>query len=106
MARLTLRLHDELLSELLTVVAKHYGVAKNQLIEQLLERDLRAAAMVIEQDLLSTIELLHRYRASDQQTATIDLVVAGEGAERDPMQARRVTAGEDTFGILGAFVGA
>ena len=106
MTKLTLRLHDERLSELLGLVAKRYGISKNQLIEQLLERDLQAAAMVIEQDLSSTIEQLRRYRASDQQAAAIDLVAAGEADRPDPMQARRVTAGEDAFGILGAFAGA
>jgi hypothetical protein len=106
MTKLTLRLHDERLNELLGLVAKRYGVSKNQLIEQLLERDLRAAAMVIEQDLSTSIEQLRRYRASDQQAAAIDAVAAGEAAAVDPMQARRVAAGEDAFGVLDAFAGA
>jgi hypothetical protein len=106
MTKLTLRLHDERLSELLGLVAKRYGSSKNQLIEQLLERDLQAAAMVIEQDLSSTIEQLRRYRASDDQAAAIALVAAGEAVVPDPMRARRVTAGEDAFGVLDAFAGA
>ena len=106
MTKLTLRLHDERLNELLGLVAKRYGMSKNQLIEQLLERELQAAAMVIEQDLSTTIEQLRRYRAGDQQAAAIDLVAAGEAAAADPMQARRVTAGNDAFGVLDAFAGA
>jgi hypothetical protein len=105
MTKLTLRLHDERLSELLGLVAKRHGISKNQLIEQLLERDLEAAAMVIEHDLSTTIEQLRRYRAHDRQAAAIDLVAAGE-AEPDPMQARSVTAGTDAFGVLDAFTGA
>jgi predicted HicB family RNase H-like nuclease len=41
MPKLTVRLHDERTGELLGVVAKRYGVSKNQLIEQLLERSCR-----------------------------------------------------------------
>jgi hypothetical protein len=106
MTKLTLRLRDERTGELLGLVAKRYGVSKNQLIEQLLERDLQAAAMVIEQDLSTTIEQLRRYRAPAQQAAAIDAVARGEAEAQDPMQARRVTAGEDAFGILDAFAGA
>jgi hypothetical protein len=105
MTKLTLRLHDERTGELLSVVAKRYGVSKNQLIEQLLERDLQAAAMVIEHDLATTIEQLRRYRAPAHQAAAIDAVAGAEAGE-DPMQARRVTAGDDAFGILDAFAGA
>jgi hypothetical protein len=106
-SKLTLRLHDERTAELLAVVAKRYGMSKNELIEQLLERELRAAAMVIEQDLATTIEQLRRYRAAEDQRAAIELVARAEGSEPDPMHARRVTApGADAFGILDAFAGA
>jgi predicted HicB family RNase H-like nuclease len=105
MTKLTLRLHDERLSELLGLVAQRYGISKNQLIEQLLERELPAAAMVIEQDLSGTIEQLRRYRARDHQAAAIEAVAAGEALSPDPMQARRVTPGEDAYGVLDAFAG-
>jgi hypothetical protein len=106
MTKLTLRLRDERLGELLSLVAERFGVSKNQLIEQLLERDLQAAAMVIEQDLTSTVEQLRRYRAREHQAAAIEAVAVGEAVAPDPMQARRVVAGEDAFGVLGAFAGA
>jgi hypothetical protein len=106
MTKLTLRLHDERLGELLALVATRHGISKNQLIEQLLARDLQAAAMVIEHDLATTIEQLRRYRAGDQQAAAIDVVAAGEAITPDPMQARRVDAGRDAFGILDVFAGA
>ena len=107
MTKLTVRLHDERTGELLGLVAKRYGVSKNQLIEQLLERELQAAAMVIEQDLSTTIEQLRRYRAAEHQKAAIDAVAQAEGAQPDPMQARRVTVpGTDAFGILDTFAGA
>jgi hypothetical protein len=106
MTKLTLRLHDERLSDLLGLVAAHLGVSKNQLIEQLLERDLQATAMVIEHDLAGTIDQLRRFRAADQQARAIELVAAGEATAPDPMQARRVPGGRDAFGILDAFTGA
>jgi hypothetical protein len=104
MAKLTLRLRDDRTAELLTVVAKRYGLSKNELIEQLLERELQAAAMVIEQDLSSTIEQLRSYRAADDRAAAIEAVARAEGSEEDPMQARRAAApGEDAYGIMDAF---
>jgi hypothetical protein len=100
MPKLTLRLHDDRLGEMLALVAARYGISKNQLIEQLLERELPAAAMVIEQDLTTTIVQLRRYRAAEHQAAAIDLVAGGEAGD-DPMRARRA----DAFGILEAFAG-
>ena len=105
MAKLTLRLRDERTNELLGVIAQHYGISKNQLIEQLLERDLEAAAMVIEHELTRTVEQLRRYRASAHQRAAIELVAAAE-AEVDPTSARRAGAGRDAFGILDVLAGA
>ena len=107
MTKLTVRLHNERTSELLGVVAKRYGVSKNQLIEQLLERELQAAAMVIEQDLSTTIEQLRGYRAAEHQRSAIEAVAQAEGSQPDPMQARRVTVpGADALGILDTFAGA
>jgi Ni2+-binding GTPase involved in maturation of urease and hydrogenase len=107
MTKLTVRLHNERTGQLLGEVAKRYGVSKNQLIEQLLERELQAAAMVIEQDLTTTIEQLRRYRAAEHQEAAIEAVAQAEGMHPDPMQARRGTvAGTDAFGILDTFAGA
>ena len=107
MSKLTLRLRDERTNELLALIAGHYGISKNQLIEQLLERELQAAAMVIEHDLSTTIEQLRGYRAAEHQRAAIDAVAQAEGSEPDPMQARRVTVpGADALGILDTFAGA
>jgi hypothetical protein len=104
MTKLTVRLHNDRTGELLGLVAKRYGVSKNQLIEQLLERELQAAAMVIEQDLSNTIEQLRGYRAAEHQQAAIETVAQAEGSEPDPMQARRVTGlGADALGILDTF---
>jgi hypothetical protein len=107
MSKLTVRLRSERTGELLGLVARRYGVSKNQLIEQLLERELEAAAMVLEQELSDTVERLRRYRPSGQQRAAIDAVAEAEGSEADPMRARRVAgAGRDAFGVLDAFADA
>lgn len=107
MTKLTVRLHNERTGQLLGEVAKRYGMSKNQLIEQLLERELQAAAMVIEQDLTTTITQLRRYRAAEHQEAAIEAVAQAEGMHPDPMQARRGTvAGRDAFGILDTFADA
>lgn len=107
MTKLTVRLHNERTGQLLGEVAKRYGMSKNQLIEQLLERELQAAAMVIEQDLTTTITQLRRYRAAEHQAAAIEAVAQAEGMHPDPMQARRGTvAGTDAFGILDTFADA
>ena len=106
MTKLTLRLRDARTNELLGLIAEHHGVSKNQLIEQLLERDLEAAAMVIKHDLAGTIEQLRRYRTAEHQARAIDLVAAGEADVPDPLKARRVSAAPDAFGVLDAFAGA
>jgi hypothetical protein len=104
MSKLTVRLHNERTSELLGIVAKRCGVSKNQLIEDVLERELRAAAMVIEQDLSATVAQLRRYRAAEHQQAAIEAFARAEGSEADPVRARRVAvARKDAFGVLDAF---
>lgn len=43
-AKFTLRFHNRRTHELLGVIAEKIGVSKNQLAEQMLERELSAAA--------------------------------------------------------------
>jgi hypothetical protein len=42
-----------------------WGISKNQLAEEMLERELQAAALLLERDLTGTLELLHNYRKDE-----------------------------------------
>jgi hypothetical protein len=52
--KFTLRFRNPETHEILGLVADRYGVSMNQLAEDMLERELRAAALVLELDLSET----------------------------------------------------
>ncbi len=104
-AKFTLRFHNRRTHELLGLVAKRFGVSKNQLAEEMLERELRAASLLLEQDMTGTLELLRSYRAADRLQADIAAVAHGEAYEQDPLKSRRAQtpATADAYGIGAMF---
>jgi hypothetical protein len=104
-AKFTLRFRDPKTHEVLGVLAERYGVSKNQLAEELLRRELQAAALLLEADLSDTLELLRSYSLSDHLEQDIADFAEGESFQADPIKARMVeTADErDPLGVLAAF---
>ena len=104
--KFTLRFHRPENHELLGIVADHWGMSKNQLAEEILDRELHAAALFIESELLDTVQMLHGYRRDDRLKSDLAAFVEAEASERDPIQARLIEGGSpvsDTFGVREAF---
>ncbi len=104
-AKFTLRFHNRRTHQLLGLVAERFGVSKNQLAEEMLERELRAAALLLEQDMTGTLKLLRGYRTHDRLQANIEAVAHAEAYVQDPLKSHRaltpVTA--DAYGIGAMF---
>jgi len=103
--KFTLRFHKPGNHELLGLLAERYGVSKNQLAEDMLERELQAAALLLERDLTGTLELLRGYRRSEHLESAIDDIARAEAHENDPittgMVATPITG--DAYGIADVF---
>jgi hypothetical protein len=104
-AKFTLRFHDPRNHELLGLVASRFGVSKNQLAEEMLERELRAASLLLERDLTGTLELLRSYRAADRVQADIEAAAHAEAYEHDPLTSHRAqtASGADAYDIGAMF---
>lgn len=103
--KFTLRFHNRSNHQILGLLAERYGVTKNQLAEEMLERELQAAALLLEQDLTGTLALLRNYRRDEQLAAAIEAFAQAEATEEDPIKARLVSAAttRDAFGVAEAF---
>jgi hypothetical protein len=104
-AKFTLRFRNRKTHELLGLVASRFGVSKNRLAEEMLERELRAASLLLEQDLTGALQLLRDYRTTDHLQADIEAVAQAEAYEQDPLASHRAApAGtEDAYGIGAMF---
>jgi hypothetical protein len=107
--KFTLRFRNSRTHELLGVVAEQWGVSKNHLAEEMLERELQAAALLVAKDLDDTIRRLHDYRSEERLEEDIQAFAEGEAFDDDPLRARMVPAfteqadRSDPYGILEAF---
>jgi hypothetical protein len=103
--KFTLRFHRPGNHELLGLLAEHHGISKNQLAEEMLERELQAGALLLEQDLTGTLELLHRYRKSEHLERAIDDIARAEAYEDDPISTRMALtdSARDAYGIADVF---
>jgi len=81
------------------------GVSKNQLAEEMLERELQAAALLLERDLTGTLELLHNYRKDEHLQDVIAEVARAEADEDDPLPTNMLTSTRtlDVYGVADAF---
>jgi hypothetical protein len=105
-AKFTLRFRSHRTHDMLGVVADELGVSKNQLAEQMLERELRAAALLIERDLSDTMQRLRAYNRDAHLQDDIRAFAEGEAFGADPLGSRSrgpVGAEGDAFGIGDAF---
>jgi hypothetical protein len=108
--KFTLRFHSQRTHDLLGVVADQFGVSKNSLAEEMLERELEAAALLVERDLDQTLRRLHDYRSEKRLDEDVEAFAEGEAYGEDPLRARMVEPAEqaglaDPYGVLRAFGG-
>lgn len=103
--KFTLRFHSSANHELLGLLAERRGISKNQLAEEMLERELRASALLLERDLTGTLDLLRRYRRDEHLQAAIDEFARAEAYEHDPLASQMAgePATRDAYGIADAF---
>lgn len=103
--KFTLRFHNPRNHELLGFVASRFGVTKNQLVEEILERELSAAALLLERDLAGTLDLLRSYRRAQQLDADVQAFAQGEAYGDDPLKSRMLDRGAttDALGVFDAF---
>jgi hypothetical protein len=103
--KFTLRFRNPQTHEILGLVAERYGMSMNQLAEEMLERELQAAARVLELDLAKTLDLLGDYSRGEHVEQAIKEFAEAEGRERDPLKARLAEspATRDAHGVLEAF---
>lgn len=91
---------------MLSVLADELGMSKNQLAEQMLERELQAAALSLEQDLAGTMELVRSYNRDARMEDHIQAFAEGEAFGDDPLRSRSkesLRVGRDVFGIADVF---
>jgi hypothetical protein len=109
MTKFTLRFHSPRTHELLGVVAEQWGVSKNHLAEEMLDRELKAAALLVAQNLDETIRRLHDYRFEEHLEEDIQAFAEGEAFGDDPLRARMVSEPteqadrRDPYGVMEAF---
>jgi hypothetical protein len=103
--KFTLRFHNAGNHEILGLLAERFGVSKNQLAEEMLERELQAAALLLERDLTGTLELLHNYRKDEHLQGAIAEVARAEAHEDDPLPTKMLTSARtlDVYGVADAF---
>ncbi len=103
--KFTLRFHKAGNHELLGLLAERYGMSKNQLAEDMLERELQAAALLFERDLTGTLKLLRNYRRGEHLMSAIDEIARAEAHESDPVLTTVATKRSpgDAYGIADVF---
>lgn len=105
--KFTLRFHNRRNHALLGMVAESYGVSKNELAEELLGRELEAAALLVERNLTETVRMLQNYRRDERLEADIAAFAEAEVSTTDPLQARMAEGSGarlgDAFGVVAAF---
>jgi hypothetical protein len=103
--KFTLRFHNQRNHEILGLLADRYGVSKNQLAEEMLERELQAAALLLEEDLTGTLALLGNYRRDEHLAQAIVDFAQAEGSEEDPIRTQMIEAPRtnDAYGVAEAF---
>lgn len=103
--KFTLRFRNPRNHEILGLLAERYGVSKNQLAEEMLERELQAAALLLANDLTGTLELLKRYRRADHVQDAIAEFARAEAYDDDPIRTEMMPSSltQDTYGVAKAF---
>lgn len=104
-AKFTLRFRDQRTHELLGLVATQLGTSKNRLAEEMLERELEAAALLVERRLDDTLRDLRGYRRDDRLAEDVAAFAEGEAFGEDPLRARMIEPSElgDAFDVMKSF---
>jgi hypothetical protein len=107
-AKFTLRFRDERTHQMLGLIADQRGISKNRLAEEMLERELRVAALLVANDLDDTLRRLAEYHNEDRLEGDIAAFAEGEAFGDDPLRARMVESSMDAenadpYGVLEAF---
>lgn len=105
--KFTLRFQDRQTHELLGLVAAQLGTSKNRLAEEMLKRELEAAALLVERRLDSTLRDLQDYRREERLAGDVAAFAEGEAFGEDPLRARMIKPDElaDAFGVMKSFSG-
>lgn len=103
-AKFTLRFKNPETHELLRLVAQSLGMSMNDVAEDFLARELRIAALGLEEQLATVLERLQTYRAADLKR-DIAAFAEAEVSQEDPLRARHVESSEtpDPLGVVAAF---
>ena len=100
----TLRFHNQETHRLLGLVSSRLGVSMNELAEKMIENELGAASLALQEDLTHTLALLASYRGD--VSSDIARVARAEVTYPDPLHARLVEAEADALGIAETFAAA
>jgi hypothetical protein len=103
--KFTLRFRNQRTHDLLGVVAEQFGVSKNRLAGEMLERELEAAALLVEHDLDDTLRKLREYPTEERLEDDIEAFAEAEAFGDDPLRARRAeeSVAITDAGVLEAF---
>jgi hypothetical protein len=102
--KFTLRFRNRQTHQILGLLAERRGVSKNQLAEEMIEREVQAAALLLAEDLTGTLDLLRGYRREDHLEQAIADFAHAEAYEEDPIKTSLVrSSADDAFGISQAF---
>lgn len=104
-SKFTLRFRNQRTHDLLGLVADEFGVSKNQLAEEMLGRELEAAALLVERDLTDALGLIRSYHRDARLEDDIKAFAEAEVNEADPLRSRMTGAvdARDAFGVAEAF---
>lgn len=98
---LPIRFDDPAIHALLKAMADRLGVTMNQMVQEMIARELPTYGLGLEADLADTLALLRSYRGQGRQEAWLDFAAAEN--EQDPIKARRADVADDPYGIARAF---
>ena len=96
-----LRFANPATRERLRLVSEQLGTSMNRLAEDMIERELAAISLGLEDELEETLRRLRALGAVEIKTS-LEAWAAAEG-QADPITARRVVPADDPFEIAAAF---
>ena len=102
-ADLTLRFRNPANRDLLRFVAEQRHESMNSVAERAIELQLKAEAVVIERDLVATLEWLRQYDVDADMDAAADRFAQAEVSHDDPLVSTRAAVA-DPLGLTRHFV--
>ena len=96
-----LRFYDDLTPRVLRVVATARGISMNQLIGEMIARELPREVERVESDLAGTLDALRAYKGTFEDDWAA--FAKAEGAVEDPAKAERVEMASDPLGVNAVF---